>query len=692
MEKEIHGRQLGTKSVWLIACLLFGLGTPFIQTAFGQKNPIAAGREHSLVLRSDGQVLSFGDNGIGQLGNATTTSTLTNAADFISGLTNVFGLTSGGLNAEDSHSLVLKSDGTLWGFGRNDDGELGIGATFNYTNRPAQVVNLTNVIGVSAGACHTLALKNDLTVWAFGQNSEGQIGLTNTVVNTNKPVMLAGVSNVVQLSAGGFHSLVIDSGYYLWAFGKNTSGQLGQGANSTNINYPIKVPDLAPLFIVAAAAGGYHSLALENSGSVWAFGTNGDGELGLAATFTSTNRPAKNSYFSNDVVALAAGGFHSLALKFDGTVWAFGRNVEGQLGLASNIASTNRPVRVPGLSNVVAIAAGAYHSLAMTWDGTVWAFGKNSFGQLGNKTVTNQFSPVAVSGFRFIRSLNLPYPTDEPGTPVNLYAANSNATSTVFAESLTNQLRYLPYVVPWGDQKGVGLDKVGGNAITYFPNNPWTNVILQWSPFPSDNFQDIRYFTNQNPLVAFGSKAGGSSLYLGQPYRFQVHIGVRDGNSSPPSFRIYVYRKSDFGRVTNIDISLPKESDAVNYTNFLTQGFTTNAFGLTTFIKPQNGGLQEVMSAYSYFPYLITHTSTNSDYFYEVDGAGLMETPAIGAPFLKYPIASTDSNGTNGTLLRLYLLDFEAKRAWHSVFIDHPQYEVNPLPEAYLGKSLTDST
>src|SRR6266700_6596572 len=104
MEKRIQGRQLGTTSVWLIACLHFGLGTPFLKTGFGQKNPIAAGREHSLVLRSDGQVISFGDNGIGQLGNGTTTSTLTNAADFISGLTNVTGLTSGGLNAEDSHS------------------------------------------------------------------------------------------------------------------------------------------------------------------------------------------------------------------------------------------------------------------------------------------------------------------------------------------------------------------------------------------------------------------------------------------------------------------------------------------------------------------------------------------------------------------------------------------------------------
>src|SRR5437867_2973779 len=106
MEKELHGRQCGTKSVWLIACLLFG-----------------------------------------------------------------------------------------------------IGATFNYTNRPAQVVNLTNVIGISAGACHTLALKSDYTVWAFGQNSEGQIGLSNAVVNTNKPVMLAGVSNAALISAGGFHSL-----------------------------------------------------------------------------------------------------------------------------------------------------------------------------------------------------------------------------------------------------------------------------------------------------------------------------------------------------------------------------------------------------------------------------------------------------------------------------------------------------
>src|SRR5437667_12499477 len=128
------------------------------------------------------------------------------------------------------------------------------------------------------------------------------------------------------------------------------------------------------------------------------------------------------------------------------------------------------------------------------------------------------------------------------------------------------------------------LDSMCDNAKSYFPNNPWTNVFFQWSPFYSNQFNSAFYITNENPVVAFGSRAGGSSLYLGQPYRFDVHIGIRDTNATPASFRIYVYRKSDFGLVTNVDISLPPENDPVNYTNFLTQGFTTNAYGLTTFI------------------------------------------------------------------------------------------------------------
>src|SRR5881397_1356700 len=138
---------IGVLCVWII---------PLRPEALAQQNAIAAGRDHTLALRSDGQVWSFGDNGIGQLGNGTLLSTMTNAADPIGGLTNIIAVTAGGLNSSDSHSLVLKSDGTLWGFGRNDDGELGIGATFSYTNRPAQVINLTNVARVSAGACHTL--------------------------------------------------------------------------------------------------------------------------------------------------------------------------------------------------------------------------------------------------------------------------------------------------------------------------------------------------------------------------------------------------------------------------------------------------------------------------------------------------------------------------------------------------------
>ena len=179
------------------------------------------------------------------------------------------------------------------------------------------------------------------------------------------------------------------------AWGDNVDGQLGNGTFTTS-NTPVEVSGLTG--VTAIAAGGafnHHSLALKSDGTVWAWGYNGGGELGNG-TYTDNNTPVEVNGLSG-VTAIAGGGFHGLALKSDGTVWAWGYNVSGQLGNGTNTTS-NTPVQVSGLSGVAAIAGGDIHSLALKSDGTVWAWGYNLDGELGNGTYTDSNTPVEVSG------------------------------------------------------------------------------------------------------------------------------------------------------------------------------------------------------------------------------------------------------------------------------------------------------
>ncbi|WP_373331530.1 RCC1 domain-containing protein [Salmonirosea aquatica] len=183
------------------------------------------------------------------------------------------------------------------------------------------------------------------------------------------------------------------------ATGFNGNGQLGDGT-TTDKNSPVAVPGLTG--VRAVAAGGYHSLFLKEDGTVWATGFNGYGQLGDGTT-TDKNSPVAVPGLTG-VRAVAAGQNHSLFLKEDGTVWATGFNGNGQLGDGTT-TDKNSPVAVPGLTGVRAVAAGGYHSLFLKEDGTVWATGINVYGQLGDGTTTDKNSPVQVPGLTGVRAV-----------------------------------------------------------------------------------------------------------------------------------------------------------------------------------------------------------------------------------------------------------------------------------------------
>jgi len=318
------------------------------------------------------------------------------------------------------HALALMSDGTVWAWGYNYYGELGNGTNTN-SNLPLQVKDpagtgvLTVIASVSAGYFHSLALKSDGTVWAWGDNQYGQLG-NGTNANSNLPVQVKDptdptgyLTGIVAVSAFVHHALALKSDGTVWAWGLGGSGQLGNGTNA-NSSLPVQVKDptgtVGLTGIASVKAFGYSSLALKPDGTVWAWGYNVDGELGNGTNANSSLpvqvKDPTGTVGLTGIVSISAFGFHSLALKSDGTVWAWGYNYYGELGNGTN-ANSSLPVQVYAdpiedihLTGIVSVSAGFYHSLALKPDGTVWAWGDNQYGELGNGTNANSSLPVQV--------------------------------------------------------------------------------------------------------------------------------------------------------------------------------------------------------------------------------------------------------------------------------------------------------
>lgn len=342
-----------------------------------------------------GNLWAWGEGFYGELGNG---SVGTLAEPVPVSLPASLALTA--VTAGASVDFALDSDGRAWGWGNNGFGQVGDGTT-NDTNLPTHVampagVRLTQV---SSGHDHALALDSTGRAWAWGRNLSGQLG-DGTTVNSSTPVqvtMPAGVS-FAQVAAGGDFSLGLDGGGRVWTWGYNSDGELGDGSTSQQTT-----PVLAQLppgtAITAVAGGGYHALALDSTGRVWAWGFNASGQLGDGTT-TSSSTPVQVAMPSGIAVTGIAGAEnHSIARASDGTAWAWGNGTFGTLG---NGATDNHPtpvqVSMPSGAGFTQIGAcpGAYHTLAVDATGRAWGWGDDSSGELGDGGTAAQDAPVAV--------------------------------------------------------------------------------------------------------------------------------------------------------------------------------------------------------------------------------------------------------------------------------------------------------
>lgn len=413
-----------------IAGILLGLVTTAPQhvRAYGNSGPstIAAGTATGVAVKTDGSVWEWG----GAYATPDYSVHFTASPTQVSGVPATVAVAAG-----QQHQLALTSSGTVFAWGDNTSGQLGQGTVTTTptspncycSTSPVQVQGLSGVVAVAAGGWFSLALESNGTVWAWGYNYDGELGLgfasTDSVTCDciASPTVIPGLTGVTAISAAEYHSLAVTSTGAVYAWGWNATGQLGNGTTTTSAT-PTRVPGLPRIASISAGGGNQQyafSEAVGIDGSVWAWGGNYYGQLGLGYTTTTTDCNCLTApvYVPGvpTIVMLSTGEDHTLALGANGGVWAWGLNASGELGTGSTsqtgCSCIATPTSISGLSNVTSLAAGGDYSFASKSDGSLWSWGGNTYGDLANGTTGNLNPTPTASQMTGVASPRVPGPT-----------------------------------------------------------------------------------------------------------------------------------------------------------------------------------------------------------------------------------------------------------------------------------------
>jgi alpha-tubulin suppressor-like RCC1 family protein len=480
---------------------------------------VSAGGGHSLALQAGGALWSWGLNSLGQLGNGSGSGGSSPAPARMGADGDWAGISAG-----EIHTTAFKRNGTLWAWGANSTSQLGIGGPADLLNHnlPVQITvpaGIGTITAVAAGAGHSLAVRANGDLYAWGDNLRGQLG-TGTTVSSDVPVVVAqDPAGWVAVEPGGQHTLARRSNGTLWAWGDNFSGQVSlDPLSTTRTANPVQVGTSGSWSVLT---GGFmHSVAIQADGTLWSWGSNGFGQLGDGTltdrstaqqiTVTSPVSP------SNDWVAVSAGDAHTLAIKADGSLWAWGDNSFGQLGDTTTVSHA-APIRIvtgnPGNfdNNWVAVSAGGAYSVGLQADGTLWAWGDNSFGQLAAHPfdVPSSSVPFQILNFASV-----------PGNP----GFNSNWTAVAAGN---NHLMALQ-----GDGTAWGL---GDNSLGQLGNGSSAPVQFDFFPVQNIGLPAVPYIAiaaGDSHSVAL--KADGSIWSMGNNTSGQLGIGAIDPNIFVP--------------------------------------------------------------------------------------------------------------------------------------------------------------
>ncbi len=338
---------------------------------------VSAGRDHTIAIKPNGTLWAWGYNGYGQLGDGTKVE---KTAPVQIGVDSNWKTVSAGSNS----SLAIKTDGTLWAWGDNLFGQLGDGSYANVRLVPTRIGTDSNWKLVSEGSQYGLAIKTDGTLWAWGDNTFGQLG--NQAVFAIIPRQVGVGSDWAAISAGDVHTAAIKKDGTLWAWGFNSYGQLGD-ATTTSKPTPTKIG--SDTNWQSIDCGSEFSLAIKTNGTLWTWGSNYFGKLGTG-TFDDKNVPTQIGT-SNNWKSISAGYYNAIAIKTDGTLWGWGE-VIGTSNDRRNIAT-----QIGTDTDWLTPSAGERHAFAFKTDGSLWAWGNGNWGKLGVGSYLDFSAPQPVT-------------------------------------------------------------------------------------------------------------------------------------------------------------------------------------------------------------------------------------------------------------------------------------------------------
>jgi alpha-tubulin suppressor-like RCC1 family protein len=482
--------------VLLLSAGCSGLSAQHITDVWG-------GARSCIALCSDSTVWCWGFNWFGKLGDGTTIDRPApvqvhgpNDVGYLNSVTAIMG--------GEAHNVALRADSTVWCWGGNVVATLHMGLLGNgdsslaESHVPVQVAGpggigfLHSVEALGGRGYHSLALKSDGAVWAWGYNAFGQLG-NNDPSHASRcyPVQVQGLDRQAVAVTGGYDfSIALMSDSTLRSWGRNNTGQLGNNG-STASDVPVTVYRLDS--VVQVSCGWTHALALKADGTVWTWGSNTCGQLG-DGTHTFSNVPLQVAGLSS-IIDVSGGDGSSLALQSDGTIWKWGAADTGHTQSGPNPTDRVAPVQVAapaGMTNIVLARARDYHNVALTADGKVWAWGFNENGQCGDGTANNVKSiPVLVqfpwssvgvqsfagrtNGFSMVCSPNpsravvtfrLPAIGKEEPPELSIYSLSGGLVADLTADSRQSAATYCWNAAGAPSGEYIARLTVGGRALT----------------------------------------------------------------------------------------------------------------------------------------------------------------------------------------------------------------------------------
>jgi alpha-tubulin suppressor-like RCC1 family protein len=333
-------------------------------------------------------VYAWGCGGDGQLGDNTVVAK-SSPVSVVGGFTDWKDISAG------YQSLAVRTNGTLWAWGCNTFGQLGDNTTVSKSSPVSVVGGFTDWSNISTGTNKSTGLRQNGTLWSWGAGSSGGLG-DGTIVSQSSPVsVLNGFTNWCDVSVGTNHSNAIRTDGTLWGWGFNNCGQIGDGTVTTRSS-PVSVIGGFTNWCQVSASDSF-SIAVRQSGTAWAWGCNNTGQLG-DNTVVSKSSPVSVVGGFTDWCQVSAGGSNSVGVRQNGTAWSWGNGATGRLGNNNTVCRSSPVSVVGGFTDWCQVSSGLNHSLAIRTNGSAWAWGVGTSGKLGDNTVVSRSSPVSIVG------------------------------------------------------------------------------------------------------------------------------------------------------------------------------------------------------------------------------------------------------------------------------------------------------